>query len=98
MALNDTLERLVAGPNRNLQTAGTVKAASLVKVAQDLQNEWQKVHDEYSQQRGQKPLVFRKEEVNVKWLYRFFERWQWGVRASNTKGAYLGDDSQIMKA
>jgi len=97
MALNDTLERLVAGPNRNLQTAGTVKIAALVECAQELQEEWQKVHDEYCREHGQEPLVFRKEAVDSRWMYRFLERWQWSVRASN-KGAYLGDDSQIMQA
>ena len=39
----------------------------------------------------------RKKKLDRKWVYRFLSRWQWSYQESNTKGAYLADDSQEMK-
>ena len=39
----------------------------------------------------------RSKEIDNKWMHRFLHKWQWSFQCSNTKGAYLGDDSQEMQ-
>ena len=95
-ALNDVLERMVAGPNRNLQTAGVVKTNRLLEVAHSLQKTWHQLHAKHCEKTGEEPLAFKQDDVNSKWISRFLAKWGWSIQSSNTKGAYLADDSELM--
>lgn len=96
VALNDVLERMVAGPSRNLQTAGTVKTKKLLEVAHGLQKTWKELHAKHCEQTGEEPIPYKEEDVNVKWISRFLSKWGWTIQQSNTKGAYLPDDCETM--
>ena len=95
-ALNEVLERLVAGPERDLQTAGKIKTANLLEVAKSLLATWTELHDEYCQEESAKPLRFAK-SVDRFWVHRFLHHWCWSVQASNTRGAYLPYECKLME-
>ena len=93
LALNDVLERMVAGPSRNFQTAGTVKMKNILEAVHSLQTTWSELCKDHD---ATADFMSKEELVNSKWVQRFLQRWGWSLQASNTKGAYLADDSEVM--
>lgn len=97
LALNDVLERVVAGPSRDLQSAGKACMPLLIDIAKSLLETFNEVHEKFCKQTGEAPLLYKKENVTSKWVSRFLLNWQWTWQATNTAGSYLADDSEIMK-
>eukprot|EP00438_Fugacium_kawagutii_P012710 Skav228200 [mRNA] locus=scaffold704:266537:278731:- [translate_table: standard] len=90
---NEVLEGMLAGFGRDLQSVTTLKMPILVKTAQTICDTWKTamVKDE-----GVEEPPLRSKDIDGKWVHRFLHRWQWSYQASNTKGAFLADDSQEM--
>ncbi|CAK9000257.1 Uncharacterized protein (Fragment), partial [Durusdinium trenchii] len=95
-AFNEVLERMVAGSNRDLQSAAHLKIPVLVETAQSIQKKWKDTYRKKCEEEHI-PFLERQKPVDSKWVCRFLMRWQWSLQASNTKGAFLADDSQEMK-
>lgn len=96
-AFNEVLERMVGGCNRDLQGAAHLKTPVLVNAAQKIQSKWKDAYKKACEEAGIEPSEsFREKPVDKKWVYRFLGRWQWSFQCSNTKGAFLADDSQEM--
>ena len=86
-ALNEILERLVAGSSRDLQSPVTLKTAVLVATANKILTSCQKLCKE-EDVKGQGSWM---KKVNSRWMSRWLHRWQWSVQNSNTRCAYLPD-------
>ena len=95
-AFNEVLERMVAGSNRDLQSAAHLKIPVLVETAQSIQKKWKDTYRKKCEEEHI-PFLERQKPVDSKWVCLFLMRWQWSLQASNTKGAFLADDSQEMK-
>lgn len=96
-AFNEVLERMVGGCNRDLQGASHLKMPVLLSTAQKIQAKWIEIYEQTCAESGATVDPERKKKLDRKWVYRFLSRWQWSYQESNTKGAYLADDSQEMK-
>lgn len=96
-SLNEVLERMIGGSARNLQTAAPIKTATILQAVHKLQDMWKTSYLKICEEMEMKPEAFLDKHVDGKWLQRFLVRWQWTWLASNTKGAFLADDSQEMK-
>ena len=53
-------------------------------------------HLSLRKENGTKLPAMREKPIDNKWIHRFLYKWQWAYQSSNTKGAYLGDDSVEM--
>lgn len=95
-SLNEVLERMIGGNARTLQTAAPIKTAVILQAAHKLQDMWQKSYLETCRAHNMTPEKYYEKKVDAKWLQRFLIRWQWTWLSTNTKGAYLADDSQEM--
>ncbi len=49
-----------------------------------------------SQDQGVNKQSMRDKAIDSKWVCRFLHKWQWSYQASNTKGAFLANDSVEM--
>ena len=71
---NDVLERMVAGPSRNLQTAGVVRMKNLLEAVHSLQKTWAELHQEHQDATGH-TFVAKDELANAKWVQSFLGKW-----------------------
>ena len=86
-ALNEILERLVAGSSRDLQSRVTLKTPVLVAIANKMQTSCKNL----CKQEDVKGQGCRIKKIDSRWMSRWLNRWQWSVQNSNSKCAYLPD-------